>query len=494
MNTLDNVNTKEEINTAYPARPVSESLRARIAHLTQAGDARRAQQQQKRRVVRRTLALSGALAGVALLALATPRLSLAYTLGKMAQAMEGAESAHATIQITLPDGTTRKHGEYWYAKGQWRMQDGPRTNMQRGGKTYHWSEGENVVHLQSTQANTMKSSGFTVAALIRDAAQNTWMGKPEILGQQTVQGRVAEVVAFTTFAKERLVFYADPTTHLPFLMEVTNLRDNNPGAPVMTYKMEYNLPVPAEKFALPQGKIVDDDKAQEETIKRLEKGVTQIANSNTTIRAIEVNKKGDVFVFYTEPAQQDSSDRLQDSIQQVTDNQQGTYLLHPENLIVRPGTKQMAKQPEFRATQIQGQRLQGHRFTHIDNRGKNTYPRNLTFYLTSGKTQTVTIPSPTCDATPEIASYIPLSSAEDIEGTRLRIQGHAYIGNNDVKALELLEESLHVTDKYYQSKGYVLPFSLRKETYKAMAGCLKRLGRDAEAAQMEAQMESRVTP
>jgi outer membrane lipoprotein-sorting protein len=290
----------------FPASEPSLALAERIAALAAQQElaVRHAQSRQFRWKLAAVLTIFLAAVGVS--QMLRPQLAAAAMLARMDGAMRDARSAHCILKTLMPNGTWTKTYETWYQNSQWRMERvgvGHDVQIYTKGRLWVYEPATNTVMVDTQPGPfAFNSTGFSVSALLGSGALGA---TPQVrqLGDASYAGRAAIEIGVVTPNQERMIFWADPDTNLPFHFEAQR-RVYGQWQTGVEGDMTYNTPLPASLFVpgFPRtAKVFDKDAGVEALHQRWVNGIAQgdAGGRLIVIRDVEVNPHGDVFILYT---------------------------------------------------------------------------------------------------------------------------------------------------------------------------------------------------
>lgn len=329
MTTEQDTDLRGALRAAFPVAEPSDTLGRRVAALAEEAAASRPRRQAQRLRVGLRLA-AGAAAAVAVFAfLLPPKLTAVQAYQRMADSVRDVRSTHYIRWSVLPTGTQVKEREVWYQAGNWRSEDiwpeYQQVEVSRNGTNWTYETLTNTV-TQDDAASPQwfdRISGFSVGALLHQAALLDEDTHVTLLGATTVAGRPAHIILLysqwrgdrgnpqSTLWRSRIV--VDDATDLPIRSESQSRKPNQTQWVTNSVEEDqYNQPIPAAVFTpdFPKtARRVDAVAEREYWRERLSKGIaaqraTPIGGKDrhptmVVIRDFQVNAKGDVFLLFT---------------------------------------------------------------------------------------------------------------------------------------------------------------------------------------------------
>lgn len=329
MTTEQETTLREVLRAAYPAAGPSDALRRRIAALAEETAAASPPQRSRRWRTGLRLAAIAATVIVVFAFLLPPKLTAVQAYQRMADSLNDVRSEHSIRWNIRPDGTQVKEMETWYQAGNWRFENiyPQYQQVQVCGNGTRWT--------YNTQANTVSQDdatvpqcfdsipGFSVGALLHQAARFDEDTHVTLLGATTVAGRPAHIILLysqwrgdrgnpqSTLWRSRIV--VDDATDLPIRSESQSRKPNETQWVTNSVEEDqYNQPIPAAVFTpdFPEtARRVDAVAEREQWRERLGRGIaaqrvtpTGYAHGHpitAVIRDFQVNAKGDVFLLFT---------------------------------------------------------------------------------------------------------------------------------------------------------------------------------------------------
>lgn len=329
MTTEQDTDLREALRAIFPASEPPDTLGRRVAALAEgAADPRPRRQARRLRVVLRLAA--GAAAVVAVFAfLLPPKLTAVQAYQRMADSVRDVRSEHSISWRVLPDGTKKKEYENWYQAGKWRAEttypDSRLVQVCRNRTRWTYDTHTNTVTQDDATVPLWFDdvAGFSVGALLRQAAQNDDETHVTLLGATTAAGRPAHIILlYSQWAGDK--FYphhtlyrshivVDDATDLPIRSELQSRKSDE--AQWVTNRVEedqYNQLLPSSVFTpdFPEtARRVDAVAEREQWRERLSEGIAARRATPTggkdrhptmvVIRDFQVNAKGDVFLLFT---------------------------------------------------------------------------------------------------------------------------------------------------------------------------------------------------
>lgn len=328
MMTEQDTNLREALQAAYPMAEPPDALRRRIAALA-AGTAHALPAPRSPRW-RTGLRLAGIAAALAVFALLLPpKLTAVQAYQRMVDSVRDVRSAHYIMWNVLPNGTQVKENEVWYQKGNWRSENiylqYQQVQVSRNGTNWTYNTLTNTVTQDDATAIQWfdRISGFSIGALLHEAALLDEDTHVTLLGATTVAGRPAHIILLysqwrgdrgnpqSTLWRSRIV--VDDATDLPIRSESQSRKPNQTQWVTNNVEVDqYNQPIPAAVFTpdFPQTALrIDAVAEREQWRERLSRGiaaqqVTPIGYRHARpvkvfIRDFQVNATGDVFLLFT---------------------------------------------------------------------------------------------------------------------------------------------------------------------------------------------------
>lgn len=287
--------TKNPLTESYPALPVSDDLRLRVARLAAQSEAKTVKPAPRRWVLAATCATVALLGAVAL----TPRLATANTLSRMSAALDGVRTVHLIHwQAKSVSDPTREKSEQWFLGDAVRLENSLGILVYRDGKRYHFNPQRNRVVVEAAKgAGQFNNSGFSIKAMAADIARWGWKDKIETLSPTLVS-----ITRDEPAGKVRILITVDPKTDLPLSYELALLK-NKQWENFGNATLRYNEPLDDALFSgeFPGATVIDSDQEKRHWQQALEGTVTEakVGERTVRIRDLRVNEKGAVFVLYT---------------------------------------------------------------------------------------------------------------------------------------------------------------------------------------------------
>ncbi len=330
MTTEQETNLRERLQAAYPAAEPSDALRRRVAVLAEKTAALAPARRSRR--LRTGLRLAGVAATViAIFAfLLPPKLTAVQAYQRMADSVRDVRSAHYTVWNVLPNGAQVKKNEVWYQAGSWRRESiypqCQQVQVSRDGTNWTYNTQTNTVTQDDATSIQWfdRISGFSVGALLHQAALLDEDTHVTLLGATTVAGRPAHIILLysqwrgdrgkpqSTLWRSRVV--VDDATDLPIRSEGQSRKPNETQWVTNSVEVEqYNQPITAAVFTpdFPEtARRIDAVTEREQWRERLSSGVAaqqvtpigvyrHARPVKVFIRDFQVNPKGDVFLLFT---------------------------------------------------------------------------------------------------------------------------------------------------------------------------------------------------
>lgn len=287
--------TENPLTESYPALPVSDDLRLRVARLAAQSEAKTSKPAPRRWVLAATCAAVALLGTVAL----TPRLATANTLSRMSAALDGVRTVHLIHwQAKSVSDPTREKSEQWFLGDAVRLENSRGTLVYRDGKRYHFNPQRNRVVVEAAKgAGQFNNSGFSIKSMAADIARWGWKDKIETLSPSLVS-----ITRDEPAGKVRILITVDPKTDLPLSYELALLK-NGQWEPFGNATLRYNEPLDDALFSgeFPGATVIDSDQEKRRWQQALEETITEakVGERTVRIRDLRVTEKGAVFVLYT---------------------------------------------------------------------------------------------------------------------------------------------------------------------------------------------------
>lgn len=320
---------REALQAAYPASEPSDALRRRIAVLAEGTAPTPSSQRSRRWRTGLRLAAVAATALVVFAFLLPPKLTAVQAYQRMADSVRDVRSAHYIVWNVLPNGTQVKENEVWYQKGDWRLEQifpqYQQVQVSRNGMNWTYNTQTNTVTQDDATSIQWfdRISGFSVGALLHQAALLDEDTHVTLLGATTVAGRPAHIILLysqwrgdrgnpqSTLWRSRIV--VDDATDLPIRSEGQSRKPNQTQWVTNSVEADqYNQPIPAAVFTpdFPEtARRIDAVAEREHWRERLGRGIAAQRVTPTgyahgrpimaVIRDFQVNAKGDVFLLFT---------------------------------------------------------------------------------------------------------------------------------------------------------------------------------------------------
>lgn len=287
--------TENPLTESYPALPVSDDLRLRVARLAAQSEAKTNKPAPRRWVLAATCAAVALLGTVAL----TPRLATANTLSRMSAALDGVRTVHLIRwQAKSVSDPTREKSEQWFLGEAVRREDSRGILVYRDGKRYHFNPQRNRVVVEAAKgAGQFNNSGFSIKSMAADIARWGWKDKIETLSPSLVS-----ITRDEAAGKVRILITVDPKTDLPQSYELALLK-NGQWENFGNATLRYNEPLDDALFSgeFPGATVIDSDQEKRHWQQAVEETVTEakVGERTVRIRDLRVNEKGAIFVLYT---------------------------------------------------------------------------------------------------------------------------------------------------------------------------------------------------
>jgi len=287
--------TENPLTESYPALPVSDDLRLRVARLAAQSEAKTHRPAPRRWVLAATCATVALVGGVAL----QPRLATANTLSRMSAALDGVRTVHLIHwQAKSVSDPTQEKSEEWFSGERVRREDSRGILVFHDGKRYHFNPQRNRVVVEAAKgAAQFNNSGFSIKAMAADIARWGWKDKIETLSPSLVS-----ITRDEPAGKVRVLITVDPKTDLPQSYALALLK-NGQWENFGNATLRYNEPLDDALFSgeFPGATVIDSDQEKRHWQERLEATVSEakVGERTVRIRDLRVNERGAIFVLYT---------------------------------------------------------------------------------------------------------------------------------------------------------------------------------------------------
>lgn len=516
--TAEETRLRAALADAFPAPAAAPArLHSQLAARAAEAAAQRARRAVRRRQLRLGLACAFVCAVISVFATTWPRFTAARALRHMETIIHDARSAHLTMWAVAPDGSRAKTSEIWYQNGMWRMEAWHRVQVYKDG-TLYTSDPLSKRVLFDHRPVSFRASGFSLTASLHAILDSDYRASIRDLGKEDVDGKTARQVSVQmSQSHERLVFFADPKTDMPFRVDVES-QVRGRWECILTQEAHYNEALPARLFAAefaPGSQFLDQAKEREKWRERLTPGIArrEVAGGTVVVRDWQRSAAGDVFVLYTDddplvpmqPGQTPAEETRRFSTRLALTDEQGTRFVPHDGFYVYTPTfngNSHLSPDDAPSLSFDGHPLKAEWWTPLTPPNPNAPPRRLalTCRVTTPpfalpleehtRALTFTLPEapPACAVLPD---YMPaMSTASQFAWEREILMGQARARAEEWKrsadgdpakleaALQQYRQFLALDDAAFQASGVTIN---RPEIWFAMYELLRDLGRRNEA-------------
>ncbi|HEX8236267.1 MAG TPA: hypothetical protein VF600_09950 [Abditibacteriaceae bacterium] len=311
-------NLQKLFQAADVAAAPSAALSGRVARLSAQHQKKLQHRHSRRRVVRRSVALCGAVTLVLFTIRATPFVMAELFIRRVEAAVSKVHSVHVVMWKSLENGERVRISELWQQGGSFRMESWPeettgrtrQVQILRTGKLWTYSPKSNKVTVQRQKA--LFGTGdpdFSGTGIIRELtrvsmARNSLRVNTEYTTANGQPARRIHIQTTGPMESYRVSLLVDDASDLPVTMSMEVTQVSTGKVLKMVSNFGFNRPLQAKLFepAFPKSvRLLDLDKDKEEWRKRLAKGIAsrKVGERTIVIRDVRVNKEGHVFVLYT---------------------------------------------------------------------------------------------------------------------------------------------------------------------------------------------------
>ena len=236
-----------------------------------------------------------------------PRALAVYRLQRIAGSVADAQTAEIDEYTVQPNGEQILNGRELYDRGKWRTEHGTSIQVWKAGKLWSLDPIAKRVIVQAAPNGpaAYSSNGFSVKAMISDIARWKWTDQIEIADGQFKGVAVSRVTITNSNKRERLVVLANRETSMPiaYQMESKTIRGWKLSG---LARAKFDQPLDQKLFATnfnPTYPVVDLDQFKATFKEKIEKPLASFAwkkDRKISIRVVDVNPNGHVFVLYTD--------------------------------------------------------------------------------------------------------------------------------------------------------------------------------------------------
>jgi hypothetical protein len=206
---------------AYAAETVSPELHQRIADMAALHSERQVMQPVRRPRLLLKLAMAGLIAIALPLFLAWPRLSTAWLLYRIQNAMLRTHDVHLVTWTIAPNGKTTRESEVWYRNGMWRVERSHRKiiDIRANKKPWIVDNYYNMVVLSRDEIPAYTDFiGFHLDASARDVARTGLRSRMEKVDKYTLAGQTIETYRLYTplYPQKHVFVEINAQTDLPW--------------------------------------------------------------------------------------------------------------------------------------------------------------------------------------------------------------------------------------------------------------------------------------
>jgi hypothetical protein len=235
-----------------------------------------------------------------------PKAYAFYRVSQITGSVSDVSSAIFESYIVDAKGNLTRAGGVWYQGGLWRVERGAGYQIFDSGVLYSFQpEAKRVVISRHPKGLfDHNPSGFSVKSILADQMKYQWRDHVEIGTDQLDGKTVDRLILNNENVPERTVILANQTTHFPIeIISQAHSRDGWVNRQVMKASFDQKLPPTLFSHEVPKDtRVVDEAKELDSLKSRLEKPIAQFKAGDglVTIRDVEVNERGHIFVLYTD--------------------------------------------------------------------------------------------------------------------------------------------------------------------------------------------------